>query len=362
MEDLITELDSKIGEGNVGVPHFINPEIKAFPIDTKNIKRIVEVNSERKLAFIDGGNQEIIGAPNFSLQLNRVYVGMWNGRTRLISDLPKIEFLSATYSSFKNNEIRYETTISCENQEFIKYLPSIEDMSFSSMDRTIRNGNERADIVRVASITRRFTEWKFASTIIELLKEGDLLVMDGTLQTSFTNEGKYLQELINESKDNGIILSGLSKTSNLFTTTGYSLLGAVREIAEEFDNEAEWYCPIADSNSVEHNAVILAVKLNRSSKRVYRYEFQREQFQSLSEHQLNEILSKLVQNSSDISLLGYPYGLIDADFFARVTNNELNYHQSTAISHISKLGKIDKFARHLNSNDTHSILNKLIRW
>ena len=362
MEELITELDSKIGEGNVGTPYFINPEIKSFPISTNNIKRIMEENSERRLAFVDGGNQEIIGAPNFSLQLNRVYVGIWNGKTRVIAKIPKIEFFSATYSSFKDNEIRYETTISCENQEFIKYLPSTKDMSFSSMDRTIRNGNERADIVRVASITRRFAEWKFASNILKSLKKGDVLVMDGTLQTSFTNEGKYLRELINESKNNGVILSGLSKTSNLFTTTGYSLLGAVREIAEKYDSETEWYCPIADSNIIDYNVIILAVKLNSSSKRVYRYEFQREQFQELNETQINEILAKLIQNSSDSSLLGYPYGLIDADFFARVTNSELNYYQSTAISRISKLGKIDKFARHLNSNDTHNILNKLIKW
>ena len=105
MEELITELDSKIGEGNVGTPYFINPEIKSFPISTNNIKRIMEENSERRLAFVDGGNQEIIGAPNFSLQLNRVYGAKWHNDHRIWNN--KVEFYNSKKIKINNFIIKY---------------------------------------------------------------------------------------------------------------------------------------------------------------------------------------------------------------------------------------------------------------
>ena len=357
---LVEDLDAKINEDDVGDPYFNNPSVHAFPLSKEGFRLIRQVKSGRKLAFVDGGNLELVGAPNFSVQMNRIYAGVWSEKNRITIDLPRIEFFSATFSTFKNDKLYYETVIVPGSPEFEKYLPNAKDLSFDSFDRSIMSGKRRAEIDKVASIARRFAEWKFASHIIKSLNEGDVLVLDGTLQTTFSNEANYLNELENVAKDNGVILSGLSKTSALFTTTGLSLLGSVSKLAEDYDIGSEWYYTIAESRSANHNAIILTVKLNRISERAYRYEIQRDQFKNLSELQLNEILTELVKESSDATFPGYPFGLIDADRFARVSYNELEYYRGLILSQMSEIGALGKFSRHIHATDAHSILNTLV--
>ena len=360
---LVEALDLNIREEDVGKPHFRDPDVRPFPLNKDGFRLIQEVDSRRNIAFVDGGNLEIMGAPNFSVQLNRIYAGVWNGREKVVDFVfPQIQFFSAIFSSFKNDEIYYETIIVPEKTEFEKYLPEARDLSFNSNDRSIMNGNHRADIGRVASIARRFAEWKFASQVLQDLREGDVLVMDGTLQTSYPKEEKYLNGLASAAKRQGVVLSGLSKSSFLFTTTGLSLMGAVNKLAEENKVKENWYYPIAESTREDHNVMILAVKLNNSkiSERVYRYEIQREAFKSLSELHLNQILTQLTKNSSDATFPGYPYGLIDADRFARVSYGELDSYRGIIVSQISALGMSGKFMRHIRATDAHSVLNALV--
>ena len=223
------------------------------------------------------------------------------------------------------------------------------------------NGNSRADIGLVASIARRFAEWQFANILIENeMENGDVLVLDGTLQTSFTNERKYLKRLYASAEKKGVIITGLSKTSSLFTTTGLSLLGAVNELAEEEAISREWYYVIAESQSEDHNVVIVFLKLNKISDRIFRYEVQREKFYSLSDNELVEIMTLLVKNSSDATFPGYPYGLIDVDRLARVSYDEIEYYRGMILSQMNELGKWKKFSRHIYASDAHSILNILI--
>jgi len=357
---LVEGLDLCINEDDLGYPHFNDPTVHPFPLAKDGFRIVRDVKSGRKVAFVDGGNQELIGAPNFSVQLNRVYMGVWSNKSRVSVGMPRVEFFSATFSSFRNDKIFFETFLVPGSSEFERYLPEGKDVSFDSFDRSIMKGNQRADIDTVASIARRFAEWRFASLALKHLSKGDILVMDGTLQTGYTKEVNYLRNLSAAAKDRGIILTGLSKTSALFTTTGLSLLGAVSKLAEDIKISQEWYYPVAESVSEDHNVMILAVKLNRISERVYRYEIQREQFNSLNELQINEVLTALVQNSCDPTFPGYPYGLIDADAFARVSFDEIEYYRGIIISQISALGKLGKFNRHIRAIDAHSILNMLI--
>lgn len=357
---LVEYIDMNINEDDIGIPHFHDPSVRAFPLNKEGFKLIRNEKSDRKLVFIDGGNQEIIGAPNFSIQLNRLYVSVWRGRERVTVGLPKIEFFSATFSTFKNKEIFYETIIIPSSPEFEKFMPDGNDVSFNSFDRSIMDGNQRADIERVASIARRFAEWRFASIVVESLNEKDVVVMDGTLQSNFVHEGKYLRELAARAKERGVVLCGLSKTSALFTTTALSLLGAVNKLSEDCQIKGEWYYPIAESNSEDHYVIIFAVKLNAISEKVYRMEIPQDLFNNLDERQINEIFTGLIENASDVTFPGYPYGLVDADMFARVSFDEVEYYRGIIVSYISGLGKLSKFARHIHASDAHSILNSLI--
>jgi hypothetical protein len=363
VRELVRELDTKIVEQNLGDPFLSSHNYRPHPLRLENFNGITRTDSERRLAFIDGGNQELVGAPNFSVQLNRAYFNIFNKR-RMIQpvELPsRIEFLSATIAKFEDGKMLYNTSLFPMSGVVPSYLPDQTDLSFDSADRSLMVGNSRADIGRVASIARRFAEWRFAQRVVEKeLDKGDVLVMDGTLRTAFANESKYAKAAYHAAYERGTVYSGLSKTSRLFTTTGLSLLGAVRRLALDNVTHPVWYYyPIAESLSPEHEAAIFLLKLSDMSKRIFRYEINAEQVKTSSTGELNEIFTALSQNSNDLTFPGYPYGLIDADDNARVRTEELEMYRVMLLSEISKLGSATKFQRHMESMDAHGVMNLL---
>lgn len=354
-------LEKNIFDDEIGDPHFGAAGVTTFPLTRNGFLGISEKDSKRKLVFVDGGNHEVLGAPNFSIQLNRVYSCAWNGKKRLEWKLPRVEFFSSTFSCFRNNEIHYESSVIASDGESLDFLPDSQDLSFSSLDRSLMNGNQRADIERVGSVARRFAEWRLALKAVVGLSPGDVLVMDGTLQSNFTNEGKYAKALVAAANARGIVLIGLSKTSTLFTTSGLSLLGAVNKLAEQSKVQGDWYYPVAESRNVDHDVVISVARLNPVADRVFRVELQRDEYEKLGRSGAEEIFSLLCQNSCDPTFPGYPYGLIDADRFARVSYDEIEYYRSLIISHISKMGHGSKFLSHIHSGDAHDLLNLLVK-
>ena len=360
---LVESLDALIKEDELGDPFLSSHNYRAYPLSVNRFNPIKIIESDRKLAFVDGGNQELIAAPNFSVQLNRVYFCLFAGRRRMqpSSLTQRIEFFSLTSAKFRNDQIFFDTTLYPVSDQFDELIPNPSDLSFNSTDRRITVGNSRADIARVASIARRFAEWEFAKHVVmKEIDEGDVLVMDGTLRTAFPNESKYARAAYDAAKGKGILYTGMSKTSRLFTTTGLSLMGALRKLAEDNKISSIWYYyPVAESLSPEHEAAIFIFKLNGQSQRVFRYEIQAEQSKALDSERMNEIFSQLSINASDLSFPGYPYGLIDADDNARVRYEELEAYRVMLLSEISKLGSSSKFLRHMESIDTHGVLNLL---
>lgn len=360
---LVRELDGLVSEENLGQPFFSTHNYRPYSFDRSYFKPITPVDSKKKLAFIDGGNRELVGAPNFSIQLNRIYFNIFQGRQRVHKTrIPqRIEFFTVTFTVFKTDEIFFNTEIFPVLELYHERLPRAVDLSFSSTDRQIMMGESRADITRVATLARRFAEWEYTKHIVENeLSCGDVIVMDGTLRTMFKNESNYANAAYEVAKRKGVFFSGLSKTSRLFTNTGLSLLGAVRKMAADNEVGPTWYYyPIAKSLSPKHQGTIIIVKLNEQSKRVFNYELYTEQVETMDREIMNEVLNQLCINSSDVSFPGYPYGLIDADDNARVRGEEVEMYKILLFSEISKLGSWAKFSRHMESTDAHEVLNML---
>lgn len=357
---LIESLDLNINDEVLGNPYVRGHGVIASVLCSEGFKPITQADSPRKLAFIDGGNQEILGAPNFSIQLNRICSSLWQGTKRVSNLVPrKVEFFSATYSTIKNDEIFYDTQL-FPLSDTEKSLPNDADLSFNASDRSLMKGNQRADISNVVGIARRFSELVVAKEVVEnQLARDDIIVLDGTLQTAFPNENKYLEKLSAAAKSKGVVLAGLSKTSSIFTDTGYSLLGALDKLSPTELKHAEWYYPIVDLARSDHYVVLLGVKLNSITDRIFRFEIDRDQYLAFSELEIDEILTQLVRNSTDFTFPGYPYGLIDVDRFARVSKSELQYHRALFFSQMAETNKSDKFRRHVNAADAHDLLNTL---
>tara|TARA_B000000460_G_scaffold114614_1_gene80437 strand:- start:4207 stop:5310 length:1104 start_codon:yes stop_codon:yes gene_type:complete len=359
---LIDRLIPEVIDRDIGDPHIQGEDIEVFSSKKENFRLINKIESPRDIGFVDGGNLELIGAPNFSIQLNRVYSAKWHNDKRISSK--RLEFFSATYStSLMDNQIQYKTIFELDpNQtELRELLPKEKDLSFSANDRTIMSGNQIADISRVSSIGRRFAEWTNANDLIEVLNENDILMIDGTLQTNFTNESTYLTNLKKKARNKGVILCGLSKTSSLQTTTGLSLLGSIDRLAEENNIKREWYYPFAISRSTDHDVMIFIIKLSRNTDRIFRFEVDRKTFEELKDLQINEIFSTIMRNSNDLSFIGYPYGLIDADNMARVSYDESDEYKGIITSILSQSGASKEFLRHIQAKDAHDILNMILK-
>jgi len=360
---VVENLDQMMAEDSLGRPYLSSHNYKAYDFDRKYFITIKTTDSNRKIAFVDGGNRELVGAPNFSIQLNRVYFNVFQGRRRVDNvNIPHmVEFFSATFAVFRQEKIFYNTSIFPVSSDFEGFVPDEDDLSFDSTDRRLMVGTARADIGRVGSIARRFAEWSFARHVVkDQLTDGDVLVMDGTLKTAFQNELKYAEAAYDVARSKGVVYSGFSKASKLLTTTGLSLIGSLQKLASEAKVGPIWYYyPIAEPLGLAHNAAIYVVKLNEYSNRIYRYEIQAEQAKSFESGELNEILSQLSANSIDLSFPGYPYGLIDADANAVVRYDEIETYRIMFLSEISKLGSWQKFLRHIQADDAHSVLNRL---
>jgi len=303
-------------------------------ISTENFHRIEESESNKSIAFIDGGNLELVRAPNFSLQLIRVYYCVYRKNKRAASE--KFEFYLFV-SAKKEGGIVYET-------ECFPISYDIGNMKFDSFDKTMRTGNNRVEINAIGSTVRRLAEIKIAGEI-----EADIIVLDGNLKAHKTFEKEYLARLYGTAMDKGRAIAALSKTNELFTDKGGSLLAEL----DSYGAEGAWYYyPIAESDAEEHKAEMYGVKLDANSQ----YAFKLEIFKQ-NNHLAKEIISILAKNSKDPIFPGYPYGLVEADSNARVSQREKEMLQMQIMAKYGDKWKDIK--KYLNNLNAHEILDNI---
>ena len=130
---------------------------KVIPIKSEDFVSLNSTDEFRSIAFIDGGQAEIISSGNFCLSIIRVAAVILGGNHK--EKLTK-EFYLFTKAKFFNNNLFYESKI------FGDKLIDEKDLLISSNDNSIKVGFERAPISKVANMARRFAElWIVASTV-----------------------------------------------------------------------------------------------------------------------------------------------------------------------------------------------------
>ncbi len=349
----------------MGNPYFSDENYQTFPYHKENFHEIGQTHSDRKICSIDGGNQEIYPAPEYSIQLNRIYFNIYKDKRPfpLKSSMPqRIEFLSLTTLNRRNLNTYFETKYALENHDFIKYLPSESDLQVKAFEPDFRLGNKTL-MERMASMARRFAEWTIAEHVIESeLEEGDIIIKDGSLQTSHRNENKYVEKVFEKAKNKGVIFTGLSKSCRLTTNTGYSLIASIEKYAKENDIQFnEWcYFPIARSkDGREHKAVIMVVKLNRNASTSFRFEILKDQADNMSKKEIVDVISFIADYSKDITIPGYPYGLFDAHVWARVRKEDLNNYKLILDSELARTDFFEDFNARIKAVSMHDKLDEL---
>lgn len=285
-----------------------------LPIDPQ---KFVALNSSpvvKSLAFIDGGQAEILSTGNFCLSFIRVGAVFFRGERK--EQNTKYEFYLFTTAKHNGKELLYESVIFPVREE---KLIAESDLLVSSTEVTLRIGLERAPIAAISTMARRFAELKLAASV-----PADFVLLDGTLEPTLRNEEKYLAGLPSS-------ISALAKTCSLFTTSGNN--PAV--LLNKQGGKGCWNYPLENKTHF--------VKLHESAKHVFRFEGKA------------DVLPYLLPNSRDALFLGYPYGLILADQLARISQEEKKSLRMNFL--LRKENK--EILEYLNAANAHEILDRL---
>jgi NurA-like 5'-3' nuclease len=129
------------------------------------------------------------------------------------------------------------------------------------------------------------------------------------------------------------------------TDKGSSFIGLISEMQPNYN----WsYYPVAEFKDSKYD--ILFSKLSKRSNYIFRIDINHI-------NKINDVLSLLMKNSNDPIFLGYPYGLVEADKFARVSNKELELLKT---KFMIKAGKDWKSINNLlKTKDSHGILDRI---
>ncbi len=323
--------------GDWGSPYFKRTQYyETVPLSADNLSGFELAGGERVVCSVDGGNNTIFESPSESLHLLRVYFNLFRGKKRV----QNVEPLSAYLVSKPDGE-----GVRAEIFPLNSSIPLEERVFVLSADEVNGDGMRNA-----GHTVRRYLEWLVMKYVCqEYLEEGDILVKDGALQTGVEEERGYAEEVYAGCLDKEVTLVGIAKTSSLMTTTGYPLLAAIRMLADEGKDGRWYYHPIAENKHPDHKGEMHVVKYHPSSDYVFRTEFYREQ-----KFSRQDVLGELALQARDPIFLGYPYGLVDADKRARVTDEEVEYLKTVGMGAMG-----DSMRYRINSLNAHDILSNI---
>ncbi|MFO8110808.1 MAG: DNA double-strand break repair nuclease NurA [Thermoplasmata archaeon] len=308
---------------------------ESVPLSTDNFSKYgFRDKGDRIVCCVDGGNNCIYRSPVDSLHLIRVYFNLFKGRKRYKNVKPLNTFLMVEDNDrhVKCNLYPMESDISIPKRDFL-------------LSKDELGGSEKA-----GRIIRTYLEWSAMKYAVEeYLHDGDILVKDGVLQTSVENEKKYADALYHAVEEMNVNLVGIAKSCSLRTTLGHPLISAVRFFARDFDSELWMYHPLAINHNPDHRGDMSIVKYHPRSEYVFRTEFY-DGFKQEKE----EVLGYLANQARDPLFLGYPYGLVDADIKARVSDEETKHLRRAGADRMKKT-----VSHRMRALDAHDKLSEL---
>jgi len=357
-------LGKSVLDVNIGAPEFGDERYEPVEFDSSYFREIPGGKPGRTLGFVDGGNREILHAPDFSVQFVRVGSVLFRAKERVAErKLPaKMEFFCVARAVPRGDRLVYKAELLPLSPDSQELLPDAALLTLDSRDESVSGGRFRADISVVGAAARRFAEWFILAALVQQeLAPGDIAVRDGTLQSAVTNEGPVAAAAFEAAAAKGVVLTALAKTSRLLTTTGVSLVAAVGRLARDRgQGDRSWYYhPIVKNSHPEHRAEIFACRLHPSARHVFRFEVLRDQAAAMKEDELARLFSELAANSSDMAFPGYPYGLVDVDALSRVKRGEAEMLGALFATALAETGDWERIQRHLGATDAHDILDEL---
>jgi len=276
------------------------------------------------LCFIDGGNGEIVGSSAFSLNYNKISQVFFSGT----------KYLNSKTESFFSLSKKTDSTISFEIDPEKRFDNLNEDVSCYDSCCIIRSCAELDSATHVSNCS--------------------IVVLDGSFDSDKYCT-PYFEKLKQKCISSQIVLLGLSKTSGIVTNKGRSVSFVLSELSKTRSNHAlnntsnMW---LYSQKIIQEGFETCFVKLHPKSEHVLRVDFLSEQKEFL-----HNSLENISVNCSDPTFFGYPFGLIMADDFARVSKQDISELKAEALVKLGKHSEIVEEAS--KSSDAHSILDKV---
>lgn len=296
----------------------------------ENFTKITAKQTDKILIFIDGGNAEILKTPDYSIQFLRfAAVGFQNNKK--IFQKKKEGYL-LVFPKKMENTIYYVTKAYGELKDFPELILSPKELPQ-------KNGTSTTNLSIVGDLFRSLYEIHFAT---KQLEHDATIVFDRALLPENGFEEEAFTELYEHAKNKNAIVCGVNKTTTLLCNTGESIVTHL----EAFQQKGSWlYKNVFATHDIKHNATTNFVKLHPKANYIFRFEIAAQ-----NKENAEEVVASLASISNDAAFIGYPYGLIVADQFARVSNREKELLQTLFFQYVGT-----DFATH--AVDAHGILD-----
>ena len=374
----------------VGIPGNSDPSVMVFATTNKqkytiskdHFAKIPDTAEPQRIAFVDGGSALLEEAPAFLIGMNRVYYSLFKGSERQRPTLrPRMEFFSCLSSHSAAVPVASKrsstpsavgrvttdaspTTGSLYSVKLFTHtpgdrgrLPPDDDLEITEEDIK-KQGTSRAGLL---GMPRKMAEWAVADSVVaNELTAGDVLVMDGTLQSGSRREHAFATRLYKRAIQKGVVVCGLAKTTTLTTVDNRPLAYCASEVARAIGfGGKRWFVKIGERATADDKGYTFLVRLHEKSAYAYRFGILAEQYRSMSKSEVESVLASVAANSRDIAMPGYPYGAIDADRFAKVRMRETAMYKNmlNAVM-MGRPGGAD-IAAQIRSMSAHQVLNRV---
>ncbi|MBI5072342.1 hypothetical protein HZA99_00840 [Candidatus Woesearchaeota archaeon] len=298
----------------------------------ENFTKIIPKQTDKTMIFIDGGNAEILKTPDYSIQFLRFAAVGFQKNKKIFQK--KREGYLLVFPKKMESTIYYTTKGYGELADFPELILSPKELPQ-------KNGTSITKLSTAGDLFRSLYEIHFAA---KQLEHDEIIVLDRALLPENGFEEEAFTELGEHAANKNAIVCGLNKTTTLLCNTGESIATHLHS----FQQKGSWlYQNVFATHDIKHNATTNFVKLHPKAKYIFRFEIAAQNKQSTE-----DVVSFLASLSNDAAFIGYPYGLIVADQFARVSNREKELLQTLFFQYVGT-----DFATH--TVDAHNILDTM---
>ena len=365
---------------------------KKYTVSMDAFAEIPDADEPRRIAFVDGGNTLLAEAPAFLIGMNRVYYSLFRGDERQRPALrPRIEFFSclttraaagrpaalvgrrrpaagrapardaagraAGTSTPTTTGDLYSVMLFAHRAGDRSRLPPDANLGITAED-VKRQGASRAGLL---GVPRKMAEWAVADSVVaNELAAGDMLVMDGTLQSGSGRESDFAAKVYKRAVRKGVVVCGLAKTTTLTTADNRPLVHRASEVAKSAGLGAKrWFVRIGERATANDMGYTIIAKLHEKSRYAFRLGVLAEQYWTMGRGEVESVLASMAANSRDIAMPGYPYGAIDADRFAKVRMREASMYRNMLDAELMRRPGGADIAAQIRTMSAHQLLNRV---